>query len=110
MDDAELVTAADVRLMQGLAQRVTAVRPDLVNSDASVGELAWIRGKGHASHGESWRRQLWLSGGELVAWGWAFLPHRVRRNDGSVKDVTGACLTYQVHPHHGELVDEVIDW
>ncbi|MFG2793132.1 GNAT family N-acetyltransferase [Streptomyces sp. NPDC048419] len=110
MDDPELVTAADVRRMQGLAQRVTAVRPDLVNSDASVGELAWIWGKGHASHGESWRRRLWFSGGELVAWGWAFLPHRVRRNDGSVKDVTGAWLTYQVHPHHDELVDEVIDW
>src|SRR5215217_7995392 len=38
----ELVTAADVQLMQGLAQRVTAIRPELVNSDASFGELAWI--------------------------------------------------------------------
>src|SRR5690349_21124940 len=49
MGDIELVTAADVRLMQGLAQRVTAVRPDLVNTDASFGELAWIWGKGHAA-------------------------------------------------------------
>jgi hypothetical protein len=47
MDDVGLLTAADVQLMQGLAQRVTAVRPDLVNSDASFGELAWIWGKGH---------------------------------------------------------------
>ena len=30
----------DVRLMQGLAQQVTALRPELVNSDAAVGELA----------------------------------------------------------------------
>ena len=37
MGDFELVTAADVRLMQGLAQRVTAVRPALVNADASFG-------------------------------------------------------------------------
>ncbi|MGY6019870.1 GNAT family N-acetyltransferase [Streptomyces spinosirectus] len=110
MDDSELVTAADVRLMQGLAQRVTAVRPDLVNSDASVGELAWIWGKGHAGDGESWRRRLRFCDGELVAWGWASLPRRVRRNDGSVKDVTDACLAYQVHPDHAELVDEVIDW
>ena len=110
MSDADLVTAADVRLMQGLAQRVTAVRLDLVNSDASYGELAWIWGKGHASVGESWRRRLWFSGDDLVGWGWAALPHRVRRNDGSVKDVTGAYLAYQVHPDHSELVDEVIDW
>jgi hypothetical protein len=33
MTNFELVTAADVQLMQGLAQRVTATRPDLVNSD-----------------------------------------------------------------------------
>jgi GNAT superfamily N-acetyltransferase len=29
------VTAADVLAMQGMAQRVTAIRPDLVNSDAA---------------------------------------------------------------------------
>ncbi|KUN00123.1 GCN5 family acetyltransferase [Streptomyces yokosukanensis] len=110
MDDSEHVTAADVRLMQGLAQRVTAVRPDLVNSDATYGELAWNWGKGHASDGASWLRRLWFSGDDLVAWGWARLPHRVRRSDGSVKDVTNAYLTYQVHPDHTLLVDEVIDW
>jgi hypothetical protein len=46
----------------------------------------------------------------LVAWGWADLPHHVRRSDGSVQDVTGAYLGYQVHPDQAELVDEVIDW
>jgi hypothetical protein len=106
----ELVTAADVQLMQGLAQRVTATRPDLVNTDASFGELAWIWGKGHATDGASWARRLWLPGGDLVAWGWAYLPRQVRRSDGSVKDVTGAYLAYQVHPGHAGLVDEVIDW
>ena len=39
----------DVRLMQGLAQQVTALRPELVNSDATVGELAWGWGKDHAA-------------------------------------------------------------
>ncbi|HEY2550490.1 MAG TPA: GNAT family N-acetyltransferase [Streptosporangiaceae bacterium] len=109
MDDVDLVTAADVQLMQGLAQRVTAVRPDLVNRDASYGELAWIWGKGHASDGKSWRR-LWSSDDALIGWGWACLPHQVRRSDGSVTDVTMAYLAYQVDPGHGELVDEVIDW
>ncbi len=86
--------------MQGLAQRVTSMRPDLVNSDASFGELAWIWGKGHASHGGTWPRRLWFSGDALVAWGWAYLPHQVRRSDGSMTDVTGAYLGYQVHPGH----------
>lgn len=96
--------------MQGLAQRVTAVRPDLVNSDASFGELAWNWGKGHARYGASWPRRLWFSDGELVAWGWAQLPRQVRLSNGVVKDVTGAYLAYQVHPDHTGLVDEVIDW
>ncbi|PSK91767.1 acetyltransferase (GNAT) family protein [Murinocardiopsis flavida] len=110
MANPEHLTAADVQLMQSLAQHVTATRPDLVNSDAAFGELAWNWGKGHIGGGANWRRRLWFSGGDLVAWGWAHLPHRVRRNDGSVKDVTGAYLAYQVHPDHAGLVDEVIDW
>ncbi|GAB3165181.1 hypothetical protein GCM10027258_87680 [Amycolatopsis stemonae] len=110
MADDDLLTAADVQLMQDLAQRVTATRPDLVNSDASYGELAWNFGRGQATLGASWRRRLWFSGAELVAWGWAQLPHRVRRTDGSVKDVRGAYLAYQVHPGAAELADEVIGW
>jgi ribosomal protein S18 acetylase RimI-like enzyme len=110
MTDAAPLTAADVELMQGLAQRVTATHPELVNSDASYGELAWIWGKDHAARGAHWVRRLWTADGDLVAWGWAQLPHRLRRNDGSVKDVTGAHLAYQVHPGHAGLVDEVIAW
>ncbi|WP_330334319.1 GNAT family N-acetyltransferase [Streptomyces sp. NBC_00536] len=110
MTNSELLNAADVRLMQGLAQRVTATHPHLVNSDASYGELAWNWGRGHAADGASWRRRLWFSGDDLAAWGWASLPRRVRRSDGSAKDITGAYLALQVHPDHAGLVDEVIDW
>jgi ribosomal protein S18 acetylase RimI-like enzyme len=110
MTNLELVTAADVRVMQGLAQRVTASRPDLISAGASYGELAWVFGKDHAAHGTTWPGRLWWSGADLVAWGWVFLPHQVRRSDGSVQDVTGAFLAYQVHPDHAELVDEVIAW
>jgi GNAT superfamily N-acetyltransferase len=110
MTNVELLSAADIPLMQGLAQRVTATRPDLISADASYGELAWVWGQGRVRHGTTWPRRLWFSGAELVAWGWAFLPHQVRRGDGSVKDVTTASLSYQVHPDHTELVDEVIEW
>jgi hypothetical protein len=41
MTNFELLTAADVQLIQGLAQRVTATRLDLVNAEATFGELAW---------------------------------------------------------------------
>src|SRR6185437_9628313 len=87
MTDFELVAAADIPLMQGLAQRVTAARPDLISADASYGELAWVWGQGRALYGATWPRRLWFSGDELVAWGWVFLPRQVRRNDGSVTDV-----------------------
>ncbi|MGQ4431384.1 GNAT family N-acetyltransferase [Streptomyces sp. SAS_260] len=110
MTNVELVTAAELRLMQGLAQRVTATRPELVNADATFGELAWTWGKGQGGDGKGRPCRLWFAGGELVAWGWARLPRQVRRNDGSVKDLTDACVTYQVHPDHAELIDEVIDW
>ena len=100
--------------MQGLAQRVTAVRPDLVNSNATFGEL-WSRiwGKGHASDGGTWpRRLLRFSGGELrrvgvglpAGEGLGAAQRRVARR------VTGAYLGFQVHPEQGGLVDEVIDW
>ena len=49
MTDFERVTVADVRLMQGLAQRLTAARPDLVGAGASHGELPWIWGQGSMS-------------------------------------------------------------
>ncbi|MDG4829804.1 GNAT family N-acetyltransferase [Solwaraspora sp. WMMD1047] len=106
----ELLTAADIPLMQGLAQRVTALRPDQISAGASYGELAWVWGQGCALYGATWPRRLWFSGPDLVAWGWAFLPRQVRRTDGPVTAVTGASLSYQVHPDHLELVDEVIDW
>jgi GNAT superfamily N-acetyltransferase len=106
----ELLTGADVRLMQGLSQRVAATRLDLVNAEATYGELAWNWGKGHAAHGATWPRQLWFSGDILVAWGWAQLPHRLRRSNDVVQDITGARLVYQVDPGHAGLVDDVIDW
>src|SRR5216684_7663861 len=37
MTDFELVTAADVQLMQGLAPRLAAARPDLAGAGASYG-------------------------------------------------------------------------
>lgn len=96
--------------MQRLAQRVTAVRAELVNCDASLGELAWNWGRGQVSHGAAWCRRLWHRDGDLIAWGWVTLPHESERSDGSVVRVTNASLIYQVDPEWGDLVEEVVDW
>ena len=89
--------------MQGLAQQVTALRPELVNSDATVGEMAWVWGKDHADQGSTWRRRLWFEGDRLAGWGWIFLPYQVMRSDGQLLDITRATLTWQVHPDAAAL-------
>lgn len=100
----------DVRLMQGLAQQVTALRPELVNIEATVGELAWIWGKDNADLGHTWRRRLWYADGALVGWGWVYLPYRVARSDGQFLEVRNANLAWQVHPEHPQVLDDILDW
>lgn len=96
--------------MQGLAQQVTALRPELVNSDATVGEMAWVWGKDHADQGSTWRRRLWFEGGQLAGWGWIFLPYQAMRSDGQLLDITTTTLTWQVHPDARRLLDDILDW
>lgn len=105
-----MLTPRDLRLMQGLTQQVTALRPELVNCDATVGEMAWVWGKDHADLGGTWRHRLWSAGGDLAAWGWIFLPYRVRRSDGQLLDIATPALTWQVHPGAAYLLDDVLDW
>jgi len=59
----------DIRLMQGLAQEVMAQRLDLVNGDATVGELAWLWAKDYDALSPFWRHRLWFVDGRLAAWG-----------------------------------------
>jgi hypothetical protein len=98
MTDLELLSAAGIPLMLALAQRATALRPDLISADVSYGELAWVWGKGCSRHRTTWPRRFWFAGDDLIAWAWAFQPHEIRRADGSVTDVAGASLSYQIHP------------
>jgi GNAT superfamily N-acetyltransferase len=110
MRDFDLVTAADVQLMQGLAQQVTAVRPELVNAEATFGELAWIWGKDHALQSDTWRRRLWHDGSGLAGWGWIYLPYEVMRSDGQVLRVTTTMLSWQAHPGQPQVLDEILEW
>lgn len=96
--------------MQGLAQQVTACRPDLLNSEATVGELAWCWAKDVDVLGHSWRYRLWFGGDRLAAWGWAWLPYCVPRGDGTFRRMESANLTWQVHPDRPELLDDILAW
>ncbi len=105
--------AAQVRLMQGLAQEVTTLRPELLEGGATVGELAWIFGKDRAALGDTWRHHLWRradGSGRLDAWAWLYLPYTVNRSDGSTSTSNSANLVWQVHPDRPELLDEILDW
>lgn len=101
---------AELRLMQGLAQQVTAVRPELLNGDATVGELAWGWAKDFDALSQFWRHRMWFADGRLAAWAWVYLPYRVPRSDGKFLEVKTANLIWQVHPDRPELLTGILDW
>ncbi|WP_437374121.1 GNAT family N-acetyltransferase [Inquilinus limosus] len=96
--------------MQGLAQQVTALRPDLLNADATVGELAWVWAKDFDALSPFWRHRLWFVDGRLAAWGWVHLPYRVPRSDGTFREAKAANLLWQAHPDRPELLTGILDW
>lgn len=100
----------ELRLMQDLSQRVAVLRPELVNGDASVGELAWVWGKDFDMLHPFWKHRLWLVDDEPVAWGWARLPHRLSVGDEVFMESHAAELIWQVHPDRPELLSEILDW
>ncbi|MEZ2329670.1 GNAT family N-acetyltransferase [Mesorhizobium sp. RCC_202] len=100
----------DLRLMQGLAQQVTAWRPELLNGDATIGELAWVWAKDYDALHPFWRHRLWFADGALAAWGWACLPYLIPRGDGTFRESDRANLTWQAHPERPELLHEILDW
>jgi GNAT superfamily N-acetyltransferase len=102
-----------VRRMQGLAQEVTILRPEVLTGGTTVGELAWQVGKDREAIGHRWRHRLWPrrdGSGRLDAWAWLWRPYTVTRTDGSTFATTTADLVWQVHPDHPDLLDEILDW
>src|SRR3954454_17800968 len=73
--------------MQSLAATVWRLRPELVNGDASVGELAWVHAR--AEHAIT----LWPDGDGLAAW----------------SGVDGDDLVWQVQPDRLDLLAEVLE-
>ena len=96
--------------MQGLAQEVTALRPELVNGEATVGELAWGWAKDFDALSQFWRYRSWSADGQLAAWAWVYLPYQIPRTDGKFLEVKAANLIWQTHPDRPELLAEILDW
>ena len=113
VDSPQEFGAQQLRLMQGLAQEVTVLRPEILVGGGTVGELAWNFGKDRAAIGHTWRIRLWPradGSGRLDAWAWAQLPFSVARTDGAAATVNSANLTWQVHPGRSDLLDEILVW
>jgi GNAT superfamily N-acetyltransferase len=100
----------ELRLMQDLAREVTASRPELLNSEATIGELAWVWAKDVDALHPFWRQRMWFAGNRLAAWGWACLPHRIPRGDGTFRERDAANLTWQTQPDRPDLLGGILDW
>ncbi|HEX4905543.1 MAG TPA: hypothetical protein VFU93_08830 [Acidimicrobiales bacterium] len=97
--------ADDVRAMQSLAATVWRLRPEIVNVDATVGELAWVWGTS-AHEADSFDARIWRDGDDVVAWAWRYPPQELIVSEDR-REVSPPSLVWQVHPHRPDLLDEV---
>lgn len=97
--------AGDVRSMQSLAAEVWRLRPEIVNIDATVGELAWVWGtSAHAA--DAFDAHIWRDGHEVVAWAWWYPPQELIVSEDR-REIAPPSLVWQVHPDRVDLLDEV---
>ncbi len=101
--------ATTIRAMQSLASEVWRLRPELVNTEVSMGELAWLWGAGHRNRSDTWTHKLWEEGGRTLAFGWIFAPEEMIISE-TERRVEPARMLWQTHPDRPELLDEVLDW
>jgi GNAT superfamily N-acetyltransferase len=89
-----VISPAEIRLMQTVAQEVFRRRPEIV--DATVGELAYQGGMGNFNLDDKTSCRIWTCGGEPVAYAIFWPPSSLD--------------CWQVHPDHPELLEDVLDW
>jgi GNAT superfamily N-acetyltransferase len=77
----------DLRAMQGLTQRIWSHA-----SNTHIGDQAWQR---YQHDGREWPTALWTADGDVVAWGWIWLPGH---------------LELLVDPVWPQLAGQVLDW
>ncbi len=105
------IDEATVRQMQGLTRVVYTLRPELLMNDATFGEVPWVWASSPVTDQEIWRHRFWHSpDGELIGWGWVFLPRETAQTDGTARTFRRANLAWLAHPEHSEVFDEILDW
>lgn len=96
--------------MQDLSQRVCTSSPELLNAEATPGELAWCWGKDYDTLNSFWVPQLWEESDKVVAWAWVTLPYSVERPDGMIRSSGQARLVWQMLPDRVDLAEQMFDW
>jgi GNAT superfamily N-acetyltransferase len=89
-----VISPAEIRLMQTVAQEVFRTRPEIV--DATIGELAYQGGMGNFNLDDKTSCRIWSRGGEPIAYAIFWPPSSLD--------------CWQVHPDHPELLEEILDW
>jgi ribosomal protein S18 acetylase RimI-like enzyme len=89
-----VISPADIRTMQTVAQEVFRIRPEIV--DATMSELAYQGGMGNFNLEDKTSCRIWSRGGEPVAYAVFWPPSSLD--------------CWQVHPDHPELLEEILDW
>jgi hypothetical protein len=99
-----------IRAMQSLSQEIAGTDFAAINTDASIGTLAWSWGKDHSTLAPTWRQRLWRDGADIVGWGWILLPYTVALNTGGEWACAESSLVWQVRPGYGDVLDDVLAW
>lgn len=104
---------ATIRAMQSLASEVWRQRPELVNEEVTMGQLAWQWASGHRRQADSWNHRVWADGatgaGRTLAFGWTFAPMEAILSE-SERRTAPARLIWQTRLDKPELLDDVLDW
>lgn len=101
----------DLRLMQVLARDVTIRKAELVNGDASVGELAWVWGRDLGWLAPYWRHRFRFDeAGDVAAWAWARLPFKLDLPNGEVQESKSAHLTWLTRTNERDRFRDVLGW
>lgn len=98
-----------LRAMQTLSQEVWHHDPALVNTDASLGELAWSWRSEVETPGLIYTDRVWMHGERAAAWGYT-IPPQMMTVTADRKEMSEASLIWQTHPERPELLDDVLDW
>jgi GNAT superfamily N-acetyltransferase len=80
-----------------------------MNTGATVGELAWSWGTAGGVDAAPWRVRRWFDGDESIAWGGISAPEMIRVAVDRW-EMSATTLDWQIHPDHGNLLDEVLEW